>query len=252
MTIDSLVFLGTSRFGPELPVDAFAERWRTAGVTAAVASPPHPVGHDFARANQELADAVHSADGYLVGLARIDPWDGDAALALMERAVGTLGLSGLFLNPFEEHFRINDARLRPVARLAADLNVPVVIATGYPWVSEPNQVAEFASWCPDVPVVMTNGGQYNISGLAQTDAALALALDNVHIHSTGVYREDFLQRTVDRFGAHRVLFASSAPYFNAGFEKRRVELAHIGEDVRQAVLTGNAQRLFFRGQAVTA
>ncbi len=244
MIVDAHVVLGTSRFGTELTEHEALERWAREGIDLAIASPPHPVDHDFARANAELSEVVSRSGGRLVGLSRVDPWDGDAALELFEHSVRVLGHRGLFLHPAEERFRINDARLRAFASLAEELHVPVVIATGYPWASEPTQVAQFAQWSAGVPVVMTNGGQYNISGLSQTDAESALGLDNVHLHTSGVYREDFLQNVVRTYGADRVLFASSAPTFDVAFEAARVQLLHVTDEERQAVQSSNARRIF--------
>ncbi len=245
MIIDANITLGTSRFGMELAEGVALERCAHEGVTVAVVNPSHPVDHDFLRANEELAGTVERAKGRLVGLCRVDPWDGDVGLQLLHSSVDSLGFRGLFLHPAEEHFRINDSRIVPLAKLAAELDIPVVVATGYPWLSEPSQVADFAQWCPDVPVIMTNGGQYNISGLSQIDAESALGLANIHLYTSGVYREDFLQKVVKNFGPERVLFASSAPYFDPGFEKRRVDLLHVSEGEREALLRRNAQRVFW-------
>lgn len=244
MTVDALAFLGRSRFGLELDEQTLLDRARVAGVAVTVVSPPHPRDHDLTRANDEAAAAVDRSDGRLAALCRVDPWDAEESRALIRRAADSAAFHGLLLHPAEEHFRINDGRLRPIAEAAADAGLPIVVVTGTPWQSEATQVGEFAQWCTGVPVVMTNGGQYNISGLSQTDAEAALAFDNVHVHTNGVYREDFLQRVVADFGAERVLFASSAPYFDVRYEKRRVELLHVGPRERQALLGANATRIF--------
>lgn len=243
MIIDAQIVLGQSRYGTQLlPSEAIAACERS-GIGGAIGTVAHPVDHDFARANRALADAVDTSQGRLVGLARADPWEGSAADILHEM-VRQRNFRGIFLHPAEDHFRINDHRLKVYAELAVDLDVPVVIASGHPWLSEPTQVGEFASWCPSVPVVMTNGGQFNISGLSQTDAESALGQQHVHLFTTGVYREDFLQKVVATYGAHRVLFASAAPHFDQRFELKRVQLLHVGDEEKQAILGGNASRVF--------
>ncbi len=244
MIIDSLITLGTSRFGVELSEEAALERCEREGVDVTLAAIAHPVDHDFVRANEELAACVERSAGRLMGLCRVDPWDGQGGLDLLQRSVRSLSHRGLVLHPAEEHFRINDRRLVPFAHLAEELDIPVIVASGYPWLSEPTQVAEFARWCPSVPIIMTNGGQYNISGLSQMDAESALSLDNVYLHTSGVYREDFLQKVAATFGFERLLFASAAPVFDMGFEKLRVQYLHVGQQQREAILGGNAQRIF--------
>jgi predicted TIM-barrel fold metal-dependent hydrolase len=244
MIIDGLCFVGTSRFGYQLSVDAALRGLDAQGISAAVVAPMHPRDGDFATANVELARIARDSADRLVWIARVDPWDGELALEQLTHAVANDGARGLFLHPAEEHFRINDMRLRPIAERANELGVPIMVATGFHCMSEAAQVARFAQWCPDTAVIMTNGGQLNISGLGQFDAELALRLDNVHIQTSGVYRDDFLERTVKSFGAERVLFASFAPVFDTRYERQRVEKVHLTDAERQLLLSGNTQRLF--------
>lgn len=243
MTIDALCFVGVSRFGYELDAETVLRGLDTEGISTAVIAPMHPRDGDMTAANTEVARSARDSAGRLVPLARVDPWDGPSAIEELHRAV-TSGAHGLFLHPAEEHFRINDERLRPIAERANELGVPVVVATGFHCMSESIQVGRFAQWCPDIPVIMTNGGQLNISGLAQFDAELALASANVHILTSGVYRDDFLERAVRNFGADRVVFASYAPQFEAAYELRRAHQVHVTDEQRQLILSGNAQRLF--------
>ena len=243
MTIDALCFLGVSRFGYALDADDLLQALDAEGIAMAVVAPVHPHNHDFAAANAEIAAVVADTGGRLVPLARIDPWDGEAALDELALAVDR-GARGVFLHPAEEYFPIDDVRLRPIAERAAELLLPVVVATGYHCLSEAVQVGRFAQWCQDVPVVMTNGGQLNISGLAQSDAEIALGSPNVHILTNGVYRDDFLERTVRNVGADRVVFGSCAPQFEIAYEHRRVHQVHIGDEERAQLLSGNASRLF--------
>jgi uncharacterized protein len=125
----------------------------------------------------------------------------------------------------------------------------VILATGYPFVSEALQVAELAHRHPETTFVATNGGQINISGLGQDDAFLALeACPNLYVQTSGVYREDFLEGVVERFGAERLVYASAWPWFDPRLELLRVRWApNLGEDTRAAILGGNATRLLLGG-----
>jgi predicted TIM-barrel fold metal-dependent hydrolase len=242
--IDGLVYVGTSRFGYELAPEQAVEFLDRDGVATAIIAPTHRPDHDFERANQTVTQAAADSTGRLLALARVDPWDGERAVRMFEEAVTERGARGLFLHPLEEHYRINDPRVRPLARAAAELGVPVVVATGYQGFSEPVQITHFARWCPEVPVVLTNGGQFNISGLAQTDAGLALEFDNVFVHTSGVYRDDWIALVVSSFGAERIMFASAAPTMSLTYELRRVQLAHVPDEAKSLMLSGNARRIF--------
>jgi uncharacterized protein len=215
-----------------------------AGIDRAVACPVKPPGYHLAAANDAVAEAVAEADGRLVGVARVDPLQGDEACSELERALG-LGLRGLLLHPWEETFRIADRRVDPVVEVARAHGVPVIVAAGYPWLSEALQVGELARRFPDVTFVATNGIQLNISGLGQVDAELALAAaPNLRLQTAGVYREDFLEGVVRRFGAERVLFASAFPLLDPRLEVRRVQWAAFSEEEAAALLGGNARAVF--------
>jgi uncharacterized protein len=207
--------------------------------------PAKPRGYDLGAANDAVAEAVALGDGRLTGVARVDPLLGDDACAELERALGRLGLRGLFLHPWEETFRIADPCVVPIVETACRHSVPVIVAAGYPWLSEALQVAALALRFPDVTFVATNGLQLNISGLGQVDAELALAgAKNLLVQTAGVYREDFLEGVVRRFGAERLVYASNYPLLDPRLEVRRVQWAAFGDAEQAAVLGGNAARVF--------
>jgi predicted TIM-barrel fold metal-dependent hydrolase len=244
VTVDSLVYLGASHFGYSLePADAVAAM-DAVGSDAAVAAPVHPRHGDFTAANDLVLKAARESEGRLIPLARVDPWEGTEARAEFRRAAAD-GARGLFLHPSEEHFRINDPELvRPLVDCAADLGVPVVIAAGFHLFAEPLQLGAVAQWAPGLPFVLTNGGQLNISGMAGFDALLTLGNENVHVQTSAMYREDFLEQVVARFGPERLLYASAVPVFNMAYERKRVDLAHFSDDERRLILGGNASRIF--------
>ena len=64
------------------------------------------------------------------------------------------------------------------------------------------------------------------------------------MQTSGVYREDFLEGVVERFGAERLLYASAFPRFDPKLELLRVRWApNIDDDDREAILGVNARRL---------
>jgi predicted TIM-barrel fold metal-dependent hydrolase len=228
------VILDTLTFVAPGLVEALDE----AGIDSAVVCPPRARGHGYEVENDRVAALVALHPDRLVGFARVDPLAPGAAREL-DRALG-LGLGGLFLHPWEDAFAITDPAVDP---LIGDL--PVIVATGYPWVSEGLQVGELARRHPQATIVATNGAQINISGLGQRDALLALeASPNLVIQTTGVYREDFLEGVVERFGPGRLLFASGFPRFDPRLELLRVRWApSFDEPTRAAILGDNAERL---------
>jgi predicted TIM-barrel fold metal-dependent hydrolase len=243
--VDSLAFLGESLYGPRASAGELLAAMDDAGIARAVVAPMRPPGYRLEPANELVAKAVRRHPDRLAGLARVDPNLGEPAAAELERALGELRLCGLFLHPWEETFRVSAWLVDPVLEVARARGVPVVVVAGYPWLSEGLQVGELARRFPDVQIVATNGGQINISGLGQTDVELALeANGNLAVQTAGVYREDFLENVVVRFGADRLLYASMFPLLEPRLELRRGQWLPVGEDVRAGILGGNAARIF--------
>ncbi|MDR1825653.1 MAG: amidohydrolase family protein [Bifidobacteriaceae bacterium] len=243
MLVDGLVFVGTCRFGYELLPDAALAALDAVGMEKAIASPVHPVEGPMSSANDRLLAAAQAAGGRLVPLCRIDPWDRDAPGEVAR--CQALGAKGVLLHPSEEHFRVADRRVKPIMQAAAALRLPVTIVAGFHLVAEPLQLGQAASWAEAVPVLLTTGGQLNISGLSLIDAKYAMAANpNLHLHSTGQYRQDFLEEVVGEYGANRLLYASAAPVFEMAMERARVGLTHLTQDELAQVLGGNAARLY--------
>ena len=241
--IDGLMLLGENRFGDTLWVEAALGLAHELGLDGIVAAPARPLGYHLEPANESLARAADQSDGRIRALGRIDPLNGEPAIAEAERCINELGCRGLFLHPGEEAFPVRAAV--PVMEAASALGVPIVIATGVFALSEPLQVAELARSFPDLPIVLTNGGQIDISGLSMVDAWLALsATPNLHVMTNGEYRQDFIERLASELDPKRVLYASFAPVFDAAFEVARIRSAGLSDASRQAIEHDNALRLF--------
>jgi predicted TIM-barrel fold metal-dependent hydrolase len=243
--IDGLAFSGESLFGrSQKPEELFA-KLDAGSVDGVVLTPHRSPDYLIPPANDVIATIVSEDPRRRRQLGRIDPNHRDA-LAETRRCIEELEVAGFYLNPREEAFAINGRRAQRVFEVIAESGLPVVVETGVPWCSEPLQVADIASKYPSLPIVMTNGGQLNISGLGQAEAYTALdRCDNLAIQTTGVYRQDFLERCITLYGAHRVMFASLSPHFDLGYEMLRVLGASSSATDRAAVLGGTAKSLFW-------
>jgi uncharacterized protein len=243
--VDSLTFLGESIFGRRATAAELLALMDELRVERAVVCPMKPRGYDLAAANEHVAEAARAHPDRLLGFARVDPWLGEEALAELRRSVSALGLRGLFLHPWEETFRVSAPLLDPLLEAARGLRLPVIVASGYPWLSEGLQAGELARRFPEVTVIATNGAQLNISGLGQQDAELALAANaNLLLQTAGVYREDFIEGVAARYGPERLLFASAFPHLDPRLEIRRVQWpANLDQAAKAAILGGNAARL---------
>lgn len=244
--IDFNVMLGASIQGYRLEAPELLAEMDRLGLGAAVLTPVRPDGYDYQAANEHVAHVRDLHPDRFYALGRVDARL-EMAAAEAERCLVDLGLDGIFVHPWEDTVSIASPRFDHVADVCVRRGVPLLVAAGFPLVSEALQVASLARRWPGLPVVMTNGGNINISGLGQRSAWIALeALDNLYITTSGVYRQDFLEEVVGRMGAGKLLYASQAPVYDLDLELHRVLWAHIDEESRTRVLGANARRLLDR------
>ncbi|MBO3084731.1 amidohydrolase family protein [Cellulomonas fengjieae] len=240
--IDSLVVLGENLFGPSLSVSDCLLTSAQLGIEGVVAAPARGRDYVLPAANDRLAADADGMPG-VARLARVDPLQGTAALSELRRCLDELHCSGVFLNPDEEVFAVQDAEA--VVRVAADAGVPVVVVAGVPHRSEPLQILDLAARVPEARLILTSGGQINIAGLSMVDAWAALtAAPNISVLSNGEYRQDFLERIPRELGAERLLFASFAPYYEQPFEAARIRNIGYSAGDLDAVCHDNARRAF--------
>jgi predicted TIM-barrel fold metal-dependent hydrolase len=241
--IDAHAHIGHSLFGQELSADDLLRSMDDNGIARSVVSPLKPVDYHLGPENDHIAAAVAAHPDRFEGFARVDPWQGRAAVEEARRAFD-FGLVGLFLHPFEEQFAANDERVYPLMELLRDRGMPLLLAGGYPGFSHPSQIGDLAREFPQVTIIATHGGQLNISGLLLADAGRMLrANPNVLMETSGIYREDFIEDTVRELGAERVVFGSNAPYMDLGFEALRVRLAHFSDREKELVGGRNLARV---------
>jgi predicted TIM-barrel fold metal-dependent hydrolase len=245
MLIDAHAHLGRSLFGVEQPVDDLLASMAENGISHAIVVPLKPPGYHLGPENDRIAAAVRMHPERLHGVARVDPWQGAAALEELRRCLDELELIGLYLHPFEEQFAANDEMVFPLLELLQERGLPLLLAGGYPGFSHPSQIGDLARQFPNVTIIATHGGQLNISGLLLADAGRMLRVNpNVIMETSGIYREDFIEDTVGELGAGRAVFGSNAPYMDQGFEAARIRLAHLDDEAKAALGHGNIRRLY--------
>jgi predicted TIM-barrel fold metal-dependent hydrolase len=244
LIVDALAMVGTSINGYRLTAEELLGSMRYNGIDRSVLAPVQPRTYHLEPQNDAVAAVQARYPDSFVAFCRVDPRQGQDAVAELRRCVLRLESKGLMLHPMEEGYQVNDASAVRLVREAGLLGVPVFVAAGYPWVAHASQVRALAEEAMDTIIIMSHGGQINISGLAQADAFLALgACANLRIGTNGVYRQDFLEECVEAFGPERVLFASMAPVFDQGFELDRARSIRMDEADRSLVLGENLLRV---------
>jgi predicted TIM-barrel fold metal-dependent hydrolase len=245
MIVDSRVYLGSCLFGYGQTVHQVLSKMDRLGIDRAVLVPAKPPAYHLGPANDLVAECVAQHPHRFVGLCRVDPWQGEGAVAEARRCLGELGACGLYLDPWEENFQINEDLVAPLVEEAGGHGRPVVVNAGHVRVSHPTQIWDLARRFPGVQFVAGNGGQINICGMLLSETRRMLeACSNVTIDTAGTYREDFLEEIVTEVGEERVMFASGSPVYDQEFEMARVRLAHLTASQKAKVWGSNAVEVF--------
>jgi predicted TIM-barrel fold metal-dependent hydrolase len=244
LIVDGLTILGTSINGYRLKAEGLLASMDSNGIDKSVVVPVQPKTYRLEPQNEAVAVTQMRYPDRFIGFCRIDPRQGEDAVTELRRCVLQLGLKGLMLHPMEEGYTFTEDHVVRLVKEAGSLGVPVIVAAGYPWVAHALQIRSVAERAEEATIIMSHGGQINISGLAQADAFLAMeTCSNLYIGTNGVYRQDFLEECIDAFGPERVLFTSMAPVFNQGFELERANSVKMEESARPSVLGGNIIRI---------
>ncbi|CAM4210688.1 amidohydrolase family protein [Kerstersia similis] len=237
-----------THFEKSLTQQGFLQEIRDAGLSKAVVVGRHtPAQH---LPNDTIHQIVHGHDE-LLGIAGVDPvLQGErAALEEIERAIGTLGLSGIDLEPgFGDPARHPDDPVYwPVYELARHLGVPVFLMSGpttpNPRFNDPAGLARVAQAFPDLPLVVYHGYWPNV----QQAIGLAFRHENVHL-VPDMYlfqpgSEAYVQ-AANSFLADQLLFGSS--YTFRPIRQSIEDFLQLGfrDDRLESLLYGNAARLF--------
>jgi hypothetical protein len=204
------------------------------------------------QAVNNFAAAINSAR--IISFGSVHPDAPDALDELMRMA--SLGIRGLKLHPFFQHFAADDPKMKPIYRKAADLGLVTVFHAGYDigfadteWAS-PEALARALGWFDGAPVVAAHlGGSFCWQAAHRCLAGKPIWFDTSF--SCGHIPLPEAKRLIDAHGIDRILFGSDLPWSDPLQELAFIDCLGLTAAERQQVLCGNASRLIPYGQSET-
>jgi aminocarboxymuconate-semialdehyde decarboxylase len=227
--------------------------------------------------NEYLADMVVRFPGKIHGLASVDAYDGEKSAREAERAIGDLGLRGLFVDCARGDLLIDAPQARPTLEVAARRRVPVFV---HPVAPQPltRQMAPYGmigtlfargavnsaslialveggvfSELPDLRIVVTAhaiGGLAMLAGLTNQSRLPSGAIDVMRKHvfiDTTLFHPALIRASIDLLGADRVVAGSDWPIASdrpiRGMLEEAVHDKRFSDDERSAIASGNCLRL---------
>ena len=214
-------------------------------IDAVVTTPPYSsIGKDrtYDSANMFIADAMKEAPGRILGFIRVNPHLREHALEKIEAGVKDQGFLGVKLHPRNEAFAINSEELAfPIAELAAELGVPILIHTGDPdtyGFAQPTLVGGLADAFPDVNLIVGHMGKQ----LYEDAILVAKWFENV-ILETSFRSLREIARAARIVGADRVVYGSDMPFGIPEIEMMKVRLCGISDEEKAMILGENMARI---------
>jgi predicted TIM-barrel fold metal-dependent hydrolase len=186
-----------------------------------------------------IANACAEYPDRLEAFARIHPWYGDEAVALLEHAFA-LGFKGLKLHPVSTLAHPASEETLRLIRVAAAHDAPTLFHCGDEPMTTPWAIAPAAAACPHATVILGHMGGY-----FHVDEAIEAAerRPNLVLETSAMPYPAMIRAAVDRVGAGRVLYASDGPACSPRIEVEKVRLAGLAPGVERLVFADNTLRL---------
>ena len=225
--------------GWKMEADLAVRRMDEAGIDRAVIMTIVDVPEVNPDALQLVKDACDDFPDRLWAFARVHPWYGDQAVALLEQAFA-MGFKGLKLHPVSTIAHPGGEDTLRLIRVAAEHRAPTLFHCGDEPMTTPLAIAKAAAAVPYATIVLGHMGGY-----FHVDEAIAVAerYENVVLETSAMPYPAKIREAVERIGAERVVYASDGPVCSPLIEVEKVRLAGLSAADEALVFGANALRL---------
>ena len=226
----------------EVTADDLLREMDTHGVDMAVLC---PAGADLAVNNRQgnnlVAAAVRAHPDRFLGLGTANPWYGEEALAELDYAIHTLGLSGFKFHSLVQGFHLNDPLLvYSLDEKAIYLDEPVYFHCCTPIMAMPYKIQDLVQLYPQAKLIMGHRGwDYHFDVIYVEQNCPGLWIETSKCEYVNL-EHSYGQGNVDR-----LLYGSDYPISSMASELSKVRLlAGLTSENESAILGRNCLRLF--------
>jgi predicted TIM-barrel fold metal-dependent hydrolase len=231
----------------DLSASGFAAMW-FGGPNQALAGQPEEV-----RARNDALLALAARRPGLLPVATVHPYDGDAALAELQR-VSSLGVKVLKIHPHTQKFDPADPRTLTLVRRAGELGVIVLMDNANIIPGDSEKLFNLALEAPKTKFIFAHLGGlnfrfWNILQAART--AEGLFGDNIYFDISAIVAivadspiEDEFVWTIRNVGVDHVLLGSDFPQYSLEQNVQALDRLGLNPDEAAKIKSRNALRLF--------
>ena len=159
------------------------------------------------------------------------------------------GLYGVKLHPDYQGFKIDEPRLFPVYEACAELSLPLLLHSGFDYVSPdvihctPERALKVIGQVRGLRLILAHLGANRM--WQQVYDTLAGAGDEVYFDTSFTLDcpDELMERLILKHGADRVLFASDCPWASPADIAKKIDRLHLTDDMKEKIFHKNASQL---------
>jgi predicted TIM-barrel fold metal-dependent hydrolase len=248
MIIDCHATIGRHFTGDDVSIESYALEMEKRGIDEAIICPRKPPSYSAADANEFMSGLSGAAGGKRFHKAlRIDPWRRESTFSDARRHIVSGDFRAAYMNPWEDSFRCNDERVMYVYKYLEREKIPLIMETGYPWVSHISQLWEISKLHPGLKLLATNAGQLDLSGLSFGNVSAVLGeCMNMYLGTSAAVGAEWLKSAAEDWARGRVLFTTSYPMFEPEMERFRIDHGCMSAEAREEIYEKNPLRFLDR------
>lgn len=231
------------------PIEETVRRMDAAGIAIGVIQGRDiETTYNYKLSNDHVAEVVNKFPKRFIGFAGVDPNKRMEAVREIERAVRSLGLRGVSLDPYLHQKPANDKIYYPVYAKCVELGVPVSLTTG-PGALVPDSIMGHASPAtidevskdfPELVLIASHGCYPYVMEII----SVALRHENVYFDISGYELfpgSELYVKAVNTIIPRKMLFASAHPLTDFADTIKRHEGMAYTPEVRENLYYRNAE-----------
>jgi len=205
------------------------------------------------RKNNDWVIDAAAKNPKLLPIATVHPYDGDAALAELQRVAGR-GIRVLKIHPHTQKFDAADPRVLALVKRAGELDVIVLMDNASILPGDCEKLFNLALAAPKTKFIFAHLGAMNFrfwNILAAARTAEGLFGDNIYFDLSATVamladspiKDEFVW-TIRNVGVDHVLFGSDYPQFSVARNLAALDKLGLNDQEKAAIRYENARKLF--------
>jgi len=187
-----------------------------------------------------VLEGVNKYPDRFIPYVRLDPWYGDRALAVLDKAVREYNFKGVKFHPVHYSLHPFGEDTVKIMRRAAEFDIPVLFHCSDEAMCLPLQIAEAVRQSPATKVILAHmGGFYHMEDAIR----VCKEFKNVYMDTCESPFIHGIAKAIKEVGADKILFGTDIPTDNPIFEIEKIKALKLSKDEEDLIFYKNIARL---------